>query len=81
MAIVCVHSSPEPELLEISSGTLKSCTSGDLNNLTVINVKSIESVISMSPFQHGEELRLTSGEKPGLAIGSLGGIEECMENV
>lgn len=81
MAIVSVHSSPDPGLLESSSGTLKSCTSGNLRNLTAINVKSIMSVVAMSPFRHGQELQFTSVEKPGLDIGSLGGIEESLEEV
>lgn len=48
-ALVSLFSPPDPELMEWSYSTFWSCLPSGDNNLVVVNVKTIQSVVSMIP--------------------------------
>jgi hypothetical protein len=75
IAVVQMYSPPDEQLLRLSSHTVVSCAL--LDEVSVVNVKTIMSVVAMIP----HEPRLPSGitedrffmlEKPGLDIANFG---------
>lgn len=84
VAIVSVYSLPHDELLTISHNTLWSCTHHGNDALSVVDVKSIKSVVSMAPHRPklpsgAEEDHFFVIEKPGLDIASVGVTNEDEE--
>ncbi|TFY51304.1 hypothetical protein EVG20_g11063 [Dentipellis fragilis] len=49
LAMVSLFGSPDPNLLELSSQAVWSCTYGGEQNMLVIDIKSIQSVVAMVP--------------------------------
>ena len=81
--MVALYSAPDQDLYEESFWTVYSVTKLPSNEgLHVIRVQDIMSVVSMQPHLHhlsdGKE-RFFVGEKFGLDVGLLGGIEEPLE--
>ena len=79
LAVVSLYSSPLPDLLIRSHGTLTSCKYLGDQNLTVIDVKCIEAVVAMIP--HNPPGVDANGyhflvERPGLDVTRLGGAQE-----
>lgn len=81
LALVSVFSEPDPTLLSISVNMLWSCEYLGDTALAFINVKTIQSVVSMIPHTpniqgsvSGERFFLV--EKPGLDVALVAGIEE-----
>jgi len=84
LALVSLFSQPDPELLELSCQTVYSCRYEGDAALSVVDVKSIKSVISMVPYfritPDGEIEQPESEhflvEKPGLDIAELVGEQD-----
>ncbi|KIK31516.1 hypothetical protein CY34DRAFT_19845, partial [Suillus luteus UH-Slu-Lm8-n1] len=81
VAIVSMYSLPHNELLTISHNTLWSCTHHGNDGLSMVDVKSIKSVVSMAPHRPklpsgAEEDRFFVIEKPGLDNASVGVTNE-----
>ena len=77
LAMVSLYSSPHTGLLKHSYYTVWSCT--HLGDMTVVDVKSIVSVVAMVPHQPFPEdtiKRVFVVEKPGLDVAWLGGNAE-----
>lgn len=77
--MVSLYSLPDPTLLNKSYGTLRSCISGGVDSLIVIDVKKIHAVVAMvphKPFGENSVPRYFVVEKPGLQIAELGGQRE-----
>ena len=77
LAMVSLYSSPHMGLLKQSYYTVLSCT--HLDNVTVVDVKSIVSVVAMvphRPFPEDPIERVFVVEKPGLDVAWLGGNTE-----
>jgi hypothetical protein len=77
--MVSLYSPPDPDLLNKSYGTLRSCLPGGNESLRVIDVKHIHAVIAMiphHPFGTNSEQHYFVVEKPGLEVAELGGQEE-----
>ena len=75
VAVVNMYSPPNKALLKLSSQTLASCT--HLDEVRVINVKDVISVIAMIPHKPTlpsgvTEDRFFMMERPGLDISNLG---------
>ena len=81
-ALVLPYSPLDPNLLALSHNTLYSCERLPEARLTVINVKSIKSVVAMIPHKvklpgrSFAEERWFVVEKPGLDVANMGGIVE-----
>lgn len=76
MAIICLYSLPDEDLLQISSQTVVSCSR--LADICVVDVKQILSVVAMIPHTPRlpsgvTEARFFMMEKPGLDISPLSG--------
>src|SRR5215475_2594338 len=81
LALVSLYSHPHPELLKASYNTLWSCTYSHDNTFSVIDVKSIQSVIAMISHQPFPDVinqadRYFVVEKPGLGAALLGDWQE-----
>ncbi|KAJ6490663.1 hypothetical protein C8R47DRAFT_1071048 [Mycena vitilis] len=78
LALVDFYSVPDPELLELSYGTLWSCGYEPGEHMVVVPVKCILSVVAMVPHEAGpEEGNYYLVEKPGLDLVSLTGYMEA----
>ncbi|KAF8809746.1 hypothetical protein BYT27DRAFT_7254467 [Phlegmacium glaucopus] len=78
-ALVSRYSPPHADILKKSYNTYWSCTHGRIEDIEVISVKTILSVVSIIPhklFQDDSDHRYFVVEKPGLEIACLGGVEE-----
>lgn len=78
-ALVSRYSSPNAGILKKSSNTYWLCTHGRIENLEVIPVKTILSVVAMIPYkplQNDSEQQYFVVEKPGLEVACMGGVEE-----
>jgi hypothetical protein len=78
-ALVSIYSPPHAETLKNSYNTYWSCTHGRPQDMKVIPVKTIVSVVAMIPhklFQNDSEQRYFLAEKPGLEVARIGGVEE-----
>ncbi|KZT20729.1 hypothetical protein NEOLEDRAFT_1075080 [Neolentinus lepideus HHB14362 ss-1] len=80
-ALVCKYSNPDPTLRDLSYGTLLLCHAGGPDDLLVIDIHNIVSVVAMIP--HRPEIpnqpiqdRFFLVEKPGLSMDVLGGYSE-----
>lgn len=88
VALVSLYSAPDPDLLEISSGTLLVCRYHGDESLILVDAHAIKSVVAMVPFmerlgngrQRCHEGRFFVVEKPGLSLAELG-MEEGLELV
>ncbi|KZT17972.1 hypothetical protein NEOLEDRAFT_1081521, partial [Neolentinus lepideus HHB14362 ss-1] len=85
-AMVRRYSDPNTVLSQLSYGTLFSCLAGGPDDVLVIDIKSILSVVAMVPHhpripgQTAIQDRFFIAEKPGLSIDILGGhIEQDVE--
>ena len=86
VALVSLYSTPDPDLLKISSNTLLVCGYHGDNSLVLVNAQVIKSVVAMVPFMeksNGDRPRHHNGrffvvEKPGLTLAELG-MEEGLE--
>lgn len=79
LACVSCYSQPHEGLLQISRGTLWSCTQGAVK---VVDVKSITTVVAMVPHEpFPGEKRFFLVEKPGLDVTTMGGKDEEMMDV
>lgn len=81
--MLSVHSPPNEELLKLSSYTLYSCRLGGEEDVRVINIKEIDSVVAVLPHppssirMHPElEGHVYIAEKPGLDIARMAGFED-----
>ncbi|PIL32824.1 hypothetical protein GSI_04941 [Ganoderma sinense ZZ0214-1] len=88
LALVSYYSAPDQTLLDLSHGTIWSCTAGGDTDLGIVDVRKIESVVAMIPHPRPivprpGDLDLSGRycvvEKPGLEVAYLGGIEEDVE--
>ena len=75
LAVVSNYSPPDLALLHQSHDTLWTCHYQGANDLRTIDVKTIHSVVAMVPFPFNRE-KFFVGEKIGLDVAMLGGIEE-----
>lgn len=78
-ALVSRYSPPHAEMLKKSYNTYWSCTHGRVENMEIIPVERILSVVSIIPhklFEDDSEQRYFVVEKPGLDIADIGGVEE-----
>jgi hypothetical protein len=75
LALVSDYSPPDLDLLRKSYHTLWTCRYQGAQALRVIGVKNICSVIAMVPFPFNEGEYFV-GEKIGLEVTSLSGLEE-----
>ena len=75
LALVSNYSPPDLALFRQSHETLWTCHYQGAADLRVINVKTIHSVVAMVPFPFNQE-KFFVGEKIGLDVATLGGIEE-----
>ncbi|KAG1898623.1 uncharacterized protein F5891DRAFT_955269, partial [Suillus fuscotomentosus] len=76
VAIICLYSHPDEDLLWLSSQTVVSCSR--LEDIYVVDVKQILSVVAMIPHtptlpSGATEARFFMMEKPGLDISPLSG--------
>ena len=89
LAMISLYHPPDRALLELSSETMWSCTSGGDETLRLVEVKCIEAVVAMVP--HPEPIIPREGlidtrgrfcvvEKPGLEVAQLGGVEESIDD-
>ena len=86
VALASLYSTPDPALLNISSGTLLVCQYHGDNSLVLVEAQAIKSVIAMVPFMEkpadGNPRRHNNRffvvEKPGLSLAELG-MEEGLE--
>ena len=86
VALASLYSTPDPALLNISSGTLLVCQYHGDNSLVLVEAQAIKSVIAMVPFmekptdgsprRHNDRFFVV--EKPGLSLAELG-MEEGLE--
>jgi hypothetical protein len=80
-ALVSKYSPPHAEILKKSYNTYLSCTHGRIENMEIIPVERILSVVSIIPhklFENDSEQRYFVVEKPGLDIAHMGGVEESI---
>ncbi|TFK45198.1 hypothetical protein OE88DRAFT_1715452 [Heliocybe sulcata] len=81
-ALIRRYSDPDPTLQELSHGTLSSCLPGQSEDILVVDIKTICSVVAMVPHRiklPGQDLvqdRFFLVEKPGLAMDDLGGYTD-----
>ncbi|KAM5540305.1 hypothetical protein V8D89_006124 [Ganoderma adspersum] len=89
LALVSYFGAPNQSLLDLSYGTMWSCSPGGDSALGIIDVRKIESVVAMIP--HPKPIMACPGdldlsgmfcvvEKPGLEVAVLGGVEEDVED-
>ena len=86
VALISLYSTPDPDLLEVSSGTLLVCRYFGDGSLILVEAQAIKSVIATVPFiekSEGGRPRCHRGrffvdEKPGLSLAELG-MEEGLE--
>lgn len=86
VALISLYSTPDPNLLGISSNTLLVCRYRGENGLVLVEARAIKSVVAMVPFMEkpeGDRPRHHDGrffvvEKPGLSLAELG-TEEGLE--
>jgi hypothetical protein len=76
LALVSIYSTPDPILLEESSGALLVCRYKGIASLEVISVKHIASCIAMVPFKDPDDGRCFVCEKMGLDVAFLAGSQE-----
>jgi hypothetical protein len=75
LALVSNHSPPDLALLRKSYNTLWTCRHQGADDLHVVDVKNIHSVVAVVPFPF-ERDKFFIGEKLGLEVTALGGLEE-----
>jgi hypothetical protein len=75
LALVSDYSPPDLDLLRHSYETLWTCRYQGADNLRVVDVKNIQSVVAIVPFPFQHE-KFFVGEKLGLEVTALGGVEE-----
>lgn len=75
LALVSTYSPPNIRLLHHSMETVWSCRYQGIDGLTVIDVESIRSAVAMPPLPHDDNFVFV-GEKLGLEVANLGGVEE-----
>ena len=75
LALVCDYSPPDLDLLCQSYKTLWMCRYQGAEGIRVVNAKNIHSVVAMvlCPF---DQAKFFVGEKIGLEVTTLGGVEE-----
>jgi len=73
--LVSNYSPPNLELLRHSHGTLWTCQYQGAEELLVVDVKLVHSVVTMAPLPFDQE-KYFVGEKIGLEVTALSGIEE-----
>jgi hypothetical protein len=78
LALQSTYSPPDQELLRRSFNTLWTCRYQGAEALRVIDVTDIHSVVAMVPLPHNNNLFFV-GEKLGLDVAMLGGIEEDLD--
>ena len=86
VALASLYSTPDPALLNISSGTLLVCQYHGDDSLVLVEAQAIKSMIAMVPFMEkpadGNPRRHNNRffvvEKPGLSLAELG-MEEGLE--
>ncbi|KAF8816949.1 hypothetical protein BYT27DRAFT_7247837 [Phlegmacium glaucopus] len=76
LALVSIYGTPDPILLEESSGALAVCQYKGIAALEVVAVKPIASCIAMVPFKELGDGRYFVCEKMGLDIAFLAGSQE-----
>ncbi|KAF8811838.1 hypothetical protein BYT27DRAFT_7221332 [Phlegmacium glaucopus] len=76
LALVSIYGTPDPILLEESSGVLAVCQYKGIAALEVVAVKQIASCIAMVPFKEPGDRRYFVCEKMGLDIAFLAGSQE-----
>ena len=75
LALVSNYSLPDLDLLRQSYETLWTCRYQGTDDLCVVDVKNIHSVVAIMPFPF-ERDKVFVGKKIGLEVAALGGIEE-----
>jgi hypothetical protein len=70
LALISLYSEPDKILLEQSYGTIWSCNYQDMNNLRIVDVSSILSVVALIP--RNREGNVFVAEKLGLDVAYLG---------
>lgn len=83
LAVISVYSSPLPDLLAQSHGTLVSCEYFGDRSITIVDVTCIEAVVAMIPHSppgiaDGKK-HFFLVERPGLDIAHLGGIQRACD--
>lgn len=81
-ALVSLYSRPDRVLLEESSKTLWACKYLGSENLRIVSVKALRSVVSMQPlpfFPHEEAGKWFVVQKPGIDNAIMTGHEEDMD--
>ncbi|KAJ7479029.1 hypothetical protein FB451DRAFT_1032003, partial [Mycena latifolia] len=73
LALICRYSPPDPELLRDSFKTLLVCDELHFDEMEVIEVDSILSVVGMIPFDEG---RVFVAHRLGLEIAGMVGMED-----
>ena len=71
-----MYSTPDTEILTLSSGALVVCKYSGPLGYKVIPASSILSVVAMVPFPAGKEDEFFLVEKLGLEVAYLGGFQE-----
>ena len=86
LALVSVYGTPNLMLLQLSHYTIKSCKYLGNLNLLVINVKTIQSVVTMNPHKItlpgagvAEECFFVA-KKPGLEAVEMGGVDRIVKD-
>ncbi len=81
VALISMYSAPDAALLTKSQGALVVCKYQGLQELKVIHVKSIKSVVAMVPYPHtpGQNFFFLV-ERMGFDIANMGGYTEEMTN-
>lgn len=86
VALISLYSTPDPDILEMTSGVLAVCQYLGDDSLVLVEAQAIKSLIAMLPFlEKAEESRprrhkgrFYVGEMPGLTLAELG-MEEGEE--
>jgi hypothetical protein len=76
IAVIKLFSLPDQAWLERSHKTYRTCVAGTDEDIAVVEVKNIQSVIAMHPdFEQGED-RWCAVYKPGRTASRLAGVRE-----
>jgi hypothetical protein len=81
VAVLKLFSLPDQAWLDKSHKTYRTCTAGADDDIRVVHVKDIQSVIAMHPdFEQGED-RWCAVYKPGRTASRLAGVQEDDEDM
>ena len=80
VALISLYSTPDPDILETTSGVLVVCRYQGDDSLVLVEAQAIKSLIAMFPFlekaeggrARRHEGRFYVGEMPGLTLAELG---------